>query len=800
MSNIDELIKSCMKEIKNIYDKIDDGYENTDILKEYEDIPMKMLKFIKTKDITYFKYWFDVIKLQIKYGKTKEQTKDLFGNDPNSNKEITNFYLEKIYDNLKIEGESKIEDDLKIYINKKEDTNIKSNFELNASQKQVKEYFEENEIQNGIICHATGTGKTICQFIIMGSVFENENKVIFLLCNFKNIIHQTFYSDDNKINYNLFRILKKEQIFNIWDCDIYDVSSDEKRVDIINSIKKIKDTTQNKIFLINTQYINNEKCRYKQLPVPNLILFDECHNITGEKTYEMLEYFSKKDTKIIGLSATPIRNIKSAKNYDKLRNIFSNDNDDNDDIKILSNYDNIKAITKGDILNIEIFLFSTNIKKEKYSVENIDSCIDCIIKVLSKMFYKKMILWCGTIKHTTRMYEELKKKVPTKIKEIKKENIYMDHSQTDDEGDNYLEFKNIKNGIIVCANKYREGSDIKYLGACVLADFVLEKSQCVFIQCIGRVQRKEENDYPEKKISYVIDHYDISDDKQITIKGIVKKLIGYYNDFYTHTTLKQTDSDLLDEYIKIMETYEFKEKDKIIVLQLNNKLKININIDDIDISMSDTDTEVKIKLEGKFKKDNNLTDNKILSLKYKAFTKKNKDYHLETKEEYMEFINTYKLEPNPEIKYKSIWKGWDDYLGIDKQNENPSSETNSRAKSPPETGCRDMAKCITNGQRIRHKIGTKKIRVGTYDSSKNGIVYDEKILTLNQFAVSHYKLERPERVTANAWKECECEVNGKWISMYSLPIITNTEKKKENIVDKQEKIIKKKNIIASKNI
>jgi superfamily II DNA or RNA helicase len=80
---------------------------------------------------------------------------------------INQFYLEKIYDNLKIEGELKIEDDLKIYINKKEDTNIKSNFELNASQKQVKEYFEENEIQNGIICHATGTGKTICQFIIM---------------------------------------------------------------------------------------------------------------------------------------------------------------------------------------------------------------------------------------------------------------------------------------------------------------------------------------------------------------------------------------------------------------------------------------------------------------------------------------------------------------------------------------------------------------------------------------------------------------------------------------------------------
>ena len=299
MSNIDELIKSCMKEIKNIYDKIDDGYENKDILEDYEDYTIKMLKFIKTKDITHFKFWFGVIKLQINSSKTKEQIKDFFTNDPNNNKEITNFYVEKIYDNLKIEDDLY---NLKININKKEDRNIKSDFELNASQIQVKEYFEENEIQNGIICHATGTGKTICQFIIMGSLFENKNKVIFLLCNFKNIIHQTFYNDDNKINYDLFCILKKEQIFNIWDCDIYDVSSDEKRDEIINSIQKIKNTSQNKIFLINTQYINNEKCRYKQLPMPNLILFDECHNITGEKTYEMLEYFKKRETKMIGLS------------------------------------------------------------------------------------------------------------------------------------------------------------------------------------------------------------------------------------------------------------------------------------------------------------------------------------------------------------------------------------------------------------------------------------------------------------------------------------------------------------------
>jgi len=101
--------------------------------------------------------------------------------------------------------------------------------------------------------------------------------------------------------------------------------------------------------------------------------------------------------------------------------------------------------------------------------------------------------------------------------------------------------------------------------------------------------------------------------------------------------------------------------------------------------------------------------------------------------------------------------------------EDTSSDSVPRVKPSGVKGCRDMAKCFTNGQRIRHTIGINKTWVGTYDSSKNGIVYDGKILTLNKFAVSHFKSERPDRVSnVNAWKECECEVDGKWNSTYSL--------------------------------
>ena len=106
----------------------------------------------------------------------------------------------------------------------------------------------------------------------------------------------------------------------------------------------------------------------------------------------------------------------------------------------------------------------------------------------------------------------------------------------------------------------------------------------------------------------------------------------------------------------------------------------------------------------------------------------------------------------------------------EEEEEETSSESAPRLKPTGVKGCRDMAKCFTNGQRIRHTIGINKTWTGTYDSSKNKIVYDGKTLSLNKFAESHYESERPDRTSnVNAWKECECEVDEKWISTYTLP-------------------------------
>jgi len=86
-------------------------------------------------------------------------------------------------------------------------------------------------------------------------------------------------------------------------------------------------------------------------------------------------------------------------------------------------------------------------------------------------------------------------------------------------------------------------------------------------------------------------------------------------------------------------------------------------------------------------------------------------------------------------------------------------------------GCRDMSKCFTNGQRIKHTAArTDKTWIGIYDSSKNGIVYDTKFFkSLSTFAETHNSVDRPDRSpAANGWLECKCEIDGKWISTFNL--------------------------------
>jgi len=113
----------------------------------------------------------------------------------------------------------------------------------------------------------------------------------------------------------------------------------------------------------------------------------------------------------------------------------------------------------------------------------------------------------------------------------------------------------------------------------------------------------------------------------------------------------------------------------------------------------------------------------------------------------------------------------------DEDDEDDEDDDTNYLKTEPLTkatgvrGCRDMTKCFKDGQLIRHTIGINKTWMGTYNSLKNGIIFNGKFYkSLSGFSEDHYSIDRTDRCKqSNGWKECECEVDGKWISTYYLP-------------------------------
>ena len=80
--------------------------------------------------------------------------------------------------------------------------------------------------------------------------------------------------------------------------------------------------------------------------------------------------------------------------------------------------------------------------------------------------------------------------------------MFVDTSK--DLNNEFTEYENIdRNAILFCANKHREGSDIKNLDCCIFLDKVENRTPKTFIQCIGRVLRKDKD--KKKKHGLILD-------------------------------------------------------------------------------------------------------------------------------------------------------------------------------------------------------------------------------------------------------------------------------------------------------
>ena len=327
---------------------------------------------------------------------------------------------------------------------------------------------KNNDFSSGIHYHATGTGKSwIAMNILKEYNLKYPKHNVIWLCERKDILNQQFSRDTIKER-NFNNILKNFIVFD------YSVIKKSTWYDSLNACR-----FWGKPFLciINRAYLTQSE-KYKNIKTKiSLIMHDECHSIENKTTQDFYKWIKVKnsDTKIIGFSATP-------ELIEPLDNILSK----------YSIYDGFKdkAILPPRIMWVK-----------SQNPPNHETLVKIFKPEINKLPYKKIIVWCGVIDECISLANQW-------VELFREFSICIDFNNipktyyTDFHDFDYF-YKTEKNSILFCAIKHREGSDIPNIDACIFMDMVENRGDRTFIQCMGRVLRKDKLN--KKKYGLVID-------------------------------------------------------------------------------------------------------------------------------------------------------------------------------------------------------------------------------------------------------------------------------------------------------
>ena len=328
-----------------------------------------------------------------------------------------------------------------------ENKNLREN-QINAIDISIK-----NDFQSGVHFHATGTGKSwiALQLILEYNKKYPKNNIVWL-CEQKSILIEQFQKE----------MLKKKGYQDIHNKFMIINYVENKPHDWYKRINNAVIWNMPILVIINRSFLVSQN-KYTKIKMNiDLIIHDECHSIQNNTTQEFYNYICgvNKFVKCIGFSATP--NLE----------IFPFNN-------VLSEYTIYDAFNDDVILPPKIkWVHSDKI------LTDTDYFYICYNNI-RHLHYKKIIVWCGIIEKCYELSILWKKLLPNF-------HIYIDTSKnSDDELNEYLNIE--KNAILFCACKHREGSDIKNLDCCIFLDKVENRNANTFVQCIGRVLRKNNN-------------------------------------------------------------------------------------------------------------------------------------------------------------------------------------------------------------------------------------------------------------------------------------------------------------------
>jgi superfamily II DNA or RNA helicase len=607
-------IENAKKEMNDIMDAINDKSDDKIIFDSYDTLNSSLLKSIKEKDDKWITKFFKVVKndlLTMLEGKKELTLRDIRNYLEDKYKdtekrqlidyivdliciEDDKFYLKK---NKKINKEEEFNDDDDNQVNQDKQNDPVINIPLEEiikfegfrdnQTKAIDETKNQNYI-SGVHDQIMGAGKT---FIILKLIWEHYkkyggNQIYPIICYRQEILKDLFFDKDNNVDENKKNLWKK---YDIIDLDKF------KIIDKINNKdKEIKNSkSKPNILLINTDFLraidkanDDVELDYYVFDYDRIayITLDECHGISANNLYDILKKIKYEHKKhIIGFSATVLRDGAEK----KLVDIFSSSLDKNENkslinnkrLNIISRYDFMDAIRDNIIVPPYYTIMEVNkTVKNKIGNSNKEIIENVLKELFEKLPYKKIICWCRTIQQMKDYYDFFKKI----FKDYK---IYCSSSHDDILRDKYnindKEFFD-SNGmsIMICVNRFREGSDIKNLDMGVYLDRVKKRTILVAMQTSGRVLRVDK--LGKKTHGFIIDC--LINDNTDKIEILTARLIlSYYNKI-----LSLADDDIenkknLDNYKvllnKISESeYDEKEKELTVKLDDDKEMKIKLKL------------------------------------------------------------------------------------------------------------------------------------------------------------------------------------------------------------------------------
>lgn len=296
----------------------------------------------------------------------------------------------------------------------------------------------QNDFRSGVHSHATGTGKTMIALKILSEFhMRHPDKNIIWLCEYKWVLCEQFSKRlDLKKHFHVLDLTKKN-----------------RPPDWVASLNSARFWKKPILLIINRALLTNRN-KYMRIRLPiHLVLHDECHTIRNPSTMEFYQWITRVyNTRCIGFSATPT-----------LVSPFQ---------EVLTSFSMYDAFLRGIILPPRIVWFPYG---------RLSKVLPSLLETLP---FKKIIIWCGMIDHCVRMSLEFKKMFPGF-------RICID---TCLQTDGYKEFyRSESDAFLFTASKHREGSDIPRVDGCIFLDRVSKRDHRAFVQCVGRVLRREKN-------------------------------------------------------------------------------------------------------------------------------------------------------------------------------------------------------------------------------------------------------------------------------------------------------------------